>query len=103
MVKRRKPTHPGKIIEEHYIKPLKISKSAFAKAIGISRNTLYKILDGRNGITAEMAIRLSKALNTTPELWMNLQQRFDVWEAENNRSLMSENIRPIVTVAAHSR
>ncbi len=82
MAKKRKPTLPGTIIEEHYIKSLNISKCVLAKALGISRNTLYKILNGRAGITADTAVRLSKVLKTTPELWLNLQQKFDVWEAE---------------------
>jgi antitoxin HigA-1 len=90
-------------LEEHYIKSLKISKSAFAEALGIAKNTLYKILDGRARITASIAARLSKALKTSPELWRNLQQKIDVWEAKRDPSLKSENIRPIVSLAAHSR
>jgi addiction module HigA family antidote len=102
MSKKRKPTLPGIILEEHYIKPLSIGKSVFAKALGISRNTLYKILDGRARITADIAVRLSKVLKTTPELWLNLQQKFDIWEAENDSSLKSENIKPLIAIA-HSR
>ncbi|NGX34897.1 MAG: Antitoxin HigA-1 [Candidatus Anoxychlamydiales bacterium] len=100
MVKKRKPTHPGLILEEHYLKPLNITKSSLAEAIGISRNTLYKILKKESRITADVAIRLSKALRTTPELWLNLQQKYDVWEAEHNKKVHSENIKPIVPLAA---
>ena len=103
MVKKRKPTSPGTIIEEHYIKPLDISKTDFAKALGIARNTLYKILDGRTRITADMAVRLSRLLKTSPELWLNLQQKYDIWEAENDRSLRSENIRPLAELVAHPK
>lgn len=102
MAKKRKPTHPGPILEEHYIKPLDIDKSVLADAAGISRNTLYKILRGDSRITAKVAIRLSKALKTTPELWLNLQQKYDVWEAEHDKALRSENIRPIVGLVAKS-
>ncbi|KKM07960.1 MAG: hypothetical protein KR126chlam4_01511, partial [Candidatus Anoxychlamydiales bacterium] len=102
MVRKRKPTHPGIILEEHYIKPLKITKSFLADSVGISRNTLYKILKKESRITAEVAIRLAKALRTTPELWLNLQQQYDVWEAEHNKEIHSENIRPIVPLAAIS-
>lgn len=102
MVKKRKPTLPGTIIEEHYIKPLNLNKGDLAKSLHISRNTLYKLLKGRLNVTARMAVRLSKIFNTSPELWLNLQQNFDVWEAENDKSLQSESFRPVVPMAAHS-
>ncbi len=105
MKTKRKPTLPGEILEEHYIKPLSLSKSAFAEALGIARSTLYKILDGRARITAYIAIRLAKSLNTSVEMWLNLQQKTDIWEAEHDRSFANEtgNIRPIVELVAHSR
>ena len=99
-MRKRKPVHPGVVIEEHYIKPLDINKSDLADTAGISRNTLYKILKGESRITASMAVRLSKALKTTPELWLNLQQKYDIWEAEHDKSLQSENIKPIIPLAA---
>lgn len=102
MTKKRKPVHPGEILEEHYIKPLDISKSFLADSAGISRNSLYKILRGEARITANMAVRLSKALKTTPELWLNLQQKYDVWEVEHDKQLRLEHIRPIVSIAAKS-
>ena len=78
--KKRKPSHPGKILEELYIKPLKIQKALFAEKMGISRNTLYKILKGKSHITANVALKLSKALNTSVELWLNLQKKYDQLE-----------------------
>ena len=99
-MRQRKPIHPGVIIEEHYIKPLEINKSDLADTAGISRNTLYRILKGESRVTASMAVRLSKALKTTPELWLNLQQKYDIWEAEHDRSLRAENIQPIVSLVA---
>lgn len=103
MERKRKPTLPGTIIEEHYLKPLHISKTALAEALGISRNTLYKILDGRARITTDIAIRLSKALNTSVELWLNLQQKYDIWEAQIEGSIKRETIRPIIPIAGRSR
>ena len=102
MAKKRKPTLPGVILEEHYIKPLAIHKSDLAEAAYIARNTLYRILNGNLRITAYIAVRLAKALRTTPELWLNLQQKYDIWEAENDKELRSENIKPIVSLAAKS-
>lgn len=102
-MRKRKPVHPGVVIEEHYIKPLGISKSGLADASGISRNTLYRILKGESRVTASMAVRLSRALKTTPELWLNLQQKYDIWEAEHDNSLKSENIQPVISLVANPR
>jgi len=79
----REPTHPGKIIREDYLKPLAITISAFASVLGISRKTLSKILNGRGAITPDMALRLSRALNTTADFWLNLQKNHDLWHAEH--------------------
>ena len=103
MAKKRKPTHPGAILREHYVSPLAITITAFAEAIGVSRKTLSKILNEEARITPDMAVRLSKALKTSPELWLNLQQKYDLWEAENNKALCSENIRPLPALVALAR
>lgn len=95
MAKKRKPTHPGEILEEHYLKPLSIPKKKLAEVIGISRKTLHKLIAGESRITAQMAVRLSKALNTTPEIWLNLQQKYDLWEAEQETRI---NASPIVSL-----
>lgn len=103
MVKKRKPTHPGIILEEHYIKILPITLQELSDASGISRNTLYKIRSGNARITANIAVRLSKVFNTTPELWLNLQQKYDIWEAEHNKYICSEHITPIIPMSASAR
>jgi len=78
------PPHPGEILRELCIEPLGISVTEAAKALGVSRKTLSSILNGRSGISPEMAIRLSKAFNTTPESWLNQQVQYDLWMAEQN-------------------
>ena len=105
MIKKRKPSLPGEILYELHIKPLGMNKTSFADAIGISRNTLHNILSGKARITVYIAARLAKALNTSIELWLNLQQKIDIWEVENDRSFKSESasIRPLVSIAAHTR
>ena len=79
--KKRPPTHPGGIIKRHHLEPLSLSVSAAAEALGVSRKTLSKIVNERGAVTPEMALRLSKAFHTTPQLWLNLQQRYDLWHA----------------------
>ena len=103
MVKKRKPTHPGVILEEHYIKELPITLQELSEASGISRNTLYKIRSGNARITANIALRLSKVFNTTPQLWLNLQQKYDIWEAEHDKYICSAHIKPIIFMSASAK
>ncbi len=79
MVRKRKPTHPGEILDEDYIKPLQLNLQKLADRLGISRNTLFKIRSGEYSITPEIAISLAEAFDTTPQLWLNLQQSYDLW------------------------
>ncbi len=81
---KRKPTHPGMIINEDYLKPLKITIKDMAQNLGISRKTLSKIVNEKGSVTPEMALRLSRAFNTTPDLWLNLQKKYDLWIAETS-------------------
>ena len=79
------PPHPGEIIKELCLEPLGISVTEAAKALGVSRKTLSAILNGRAGISPEMAVRLSIAFGTSAESWMNQQVQFDLWKAEQHR------------------
>jgi len=79
---KRKPTHPGKIIQEDYLKPLSLTITEIASTLGVSRKTLSKIINERGAITPDMSLRLARAFDTTPELWMNLQKNYDLWQAE---------------------
>jgi len=80
----RQPTHPGKIIREDYLKPLSMTINEFASVLGISRKTLSKIINERGAITPDMALRLSRAFNTTPDFWLNLEKNYDLWQAEHS-------------------
>lgn len=79
----RKPTHPGTILDEHYIKPLDLNLDELAHRLGIARNTLFKIRTGKASVTPHLALSLAKAFDTTPHLWLNLQQKYDLWVEEN--------------------
>ncbi|MCK5672586.1 MAG: HigA family addiction module antidote protein [Spirochaetales bacterium] len=91
----RKPTHPGDIIKEDYLKPLFITIKDMAKTLGISRKTLSKIINERGSVTPDMALRLSRAFDTTPLLWLNLQRNYDLWSAEE-ASKDWENVQPVI-------
>ncbi len=79
------PPHPGEIIKELYLNPLDLTVTSAAKALGVSRKTLSQILNGRAGISPEMAVRLSIAFNTSAESWINQQGQYDLWQAEQRR------------------
>ncbi len=78
----RRPTHPGNIIKEDYLLPLSITIKDMADTLGVSRKTLSKIINGRGAITPDMALRLSRAFDTTPDFWLDLQKNLDLWNAE---------------------
>jgi len=78
------PPHPGEVLRELCLEPLGISVTDAAEALGVSRKTLSSILNGRSGISPEMAIRLAKAFDTSPESWLHQQVQYDLWEAEQN-------------------
>lgn len=79
------PPHPGEILKSLCLEPLGLSVTDAAEALGVSRKTLSSILNGRAGISPEMAIRLSIAFDTTAESWLNQQTQFDLWHAEQSR------------------
>lgn len=87
------PPHPGEILLEECIKPLNMSITSFSLKIGTSRKNLSEIVNGKTGISAEMALKLSKALGTSPEFWLNLQQAFDLYQARKTVNL--DNIERI--------
>jgi len=76
------PPHPGEVLRELCLEPLGLTVTAAAEALGVSRKTLSAILNGRAGISPEMAIRLSKAFDTSAESWLNQQMQYDLWIAE---------------------
>lgn len=83
------PPHPGEVLRELCIEPLELSVTEAADALGVSRNTLSKILNGRANITPEMAVRLSIAFDTSAESWINMQVQYDMWQAEKKRDSLN--------------
>ena len=79
------PPHPGEVIRSLCLDPLGLTVTEAAAALGVSRKTLSALLNGRAGVSPEMAVRLSIAFDTSAEMWMNQQTRFDLWHAERRR------------------
>jgi addiction module HigA family antidote len=86
MMQMYNPPHPGEILRELCLEPLGISVTKAAQALGVSRKTLSAILNGRAGISPEMAVRLSIAFNTSPESWLNQQAQYDLWLVRQRQS-----------------
>lgn len=84
MIKKLKPMHPGEVLREEFLVPLRMSAGALAKACGLPRTRIERIASEQTAITADTALRLAKALDTTPQLWLNLQIDFDVQVAQQN-------------------
>lgn len=78
------PPHPGEVLRELCVEPLGLTVTDAASALGVSRKTLSAILNGRAGISPEMAIRLGLAFDTSPESWLNQQTQYDLWIAEQS-------------------
>ena len=80
------PPHPGAFIRRQCLDPLGLTVTEAAKGLSVSRNTLSMLLNGRLGISPEMAIRLSEAFGGSPESWLTQQMQYDLWHAQHNRA-----------------
>ncbi|MCK4603599.1 MAG: HigA family addiction module antitoxin [Thermodesulfobacteriota bacterium] len=83
------PPHPGEIIKGLWLNPMGITITQAAKAIGVSRKTLSKIINGQSSITPEMAVRLSIALGGSPESWMGHQVAYDLRQVEQRKEVLN--------------
>lgn len=83
MVKTLPPMHPGEVLREEYLKPLNLSSGKLAKVCGIPRTRIERIANERFGITADTALRLAKALGTSAQFWLNLQNDYDLRVAKS--------------------
>ncbi len=87
------PPHPGEVLRELCLEPLGVTVTSAAQSLGVSRKALSELLNGKSGISPEMAVRLSIAFDTTPESWLTQQMHYDLWRAEQKRqSLHVERI-----------
>lgn len=92
----RKPTHPGVVFLEDVMKPLGLTVTETARMLGVSRKALSEFVNEKASLSPEMALRISKATNTSAESWMNMQQKLNLWNARIHEP---ENIIPFPGVA----
>lgn len=81
---QRKPTSVGEILQEEFLEPLQLKISDLAEILDVHRNTASNIVNNSSRITLEMAVKLAKAFDTSPEFWLNLQNNVDLWELNHN-------------------
>jgi addiction module HigA family antidote len=89
------PAHPGEVIRELCLEPLKLSVTDAAEALGVTRKALSELLNGRAGVSPAMALRLARAFDTSAERWMALQQQYDLWQAR--KAVKLGKVRRLVT------
>lgn len=93
------PPHPGEVLKGLYLQPLNLSITQTAKDLGVSRVTLSELVNGRRGVSPEMAIRLAQAFNTEVEMWLNLQRNYDLWQMQSRVDDIKSQVRRIIPEA----
>lgn len=100
MAKRLKPVHPGEVLREEFLVPMKLSAYAVARACGIPRTRIERVAREETPVTADTALRLAKYFGTTPAFWMNMQAQYDIETAEDSIASEIKRIAPITQDAA---
>ncbi|MBI4989593.1 MAG: HigA family addiction module antidote protein [Rhodocyclales bacterium] len=90
----RRPTHPGAILREDVLPALAMTQTEFAERLGVSRLSVSDLLHGKRAMTPEMAARVARLLNTTPESWLRMQEAVDLWEVRQHPEKLA-GIKPI--------
>ena len=90
-----RPTHPGEMLREDFLPDYGLTVSSFAKALGVSRQTINELLRERRAVSPAMALRLSRLFGNTPEFWLNAQRAVDLWEAARTIKKKVERIKPL--------
>jgi addiction module HigA family antidote len=89
----RVPTHPGEILKEEFLEPLSMTQSYLAKALGTSFRAINELVNEKRGITIEMSLKLSKYFGTTPQLWLNLQNHYDLYKVSKKKKEVLDGVK----------
>jgi addiction module HigA family antidote len=93
--RKRRPTHPGEILREDVLPETGLSQGEFARLLGVSRRTVNEILQEKRPVTVDTAHRLARALNTSPAVWLSLQQDVDLWDTLEANKEVYQQIKPL--------
>jgi antitoxin HigA-1 len=100
MAKKLAPVHPGEVLREDFLNPMKLSPYAVARACGVPRTRIERVTRGKAPITADAALRLARYFGTTPAFWMNIQAQFDLECAADELAAALKKIAPLKRDAA---
>ena len=95
IVRRRRPTHPGAILREDILPAADLTQTILAQMIGVSRRAVNEICQERRGISTDMAHRLARVFNNSPEFWLRMQQAVDLWDAAEANKAEYQRIKPL--------
>ncbi|HIP50508.1 MAG TPA: addiction module antidote protein, HigA family [Campylobacterales bacterium] len=90
---QRVPTHPGEILKEEFLLPYEMTQSHLAKALGTSFRAINELVNEKRGITIEMSLKLSKYFGTSPQLWLNLQNQFDLYKVAKKKKDVIDRVK----------
>ena len=96
----REPTHPGEMLKQEFLIPLGLTQRQLADSIHVPFQRVNEVVRGRRGVTPSTALRLSRFLGTSPDLWLNLQLRWDLYHAMRSEADQIERIRPLEPATA---
>ena len=96
----REPTHPGEVLKEDFLEPLGMTQSYLANAVGVSFRAINELVIGKRGMSTEMALRLAKYFKTSPQLWLNLQNQYDLYRVSRKKSDMLDSLKPCDKIVA---
>jgi antitoxin HigA-1 len=97
---KRQPTHAGEILKEEFMVPLGITQTGLAKDLHTSFRAINELINEKRGMTVEMALRLSKYFGTSPELWLNIQNQYDLYKVSNVKKKIFDEVKTYHTVVA---
>ena len=95
---KRKPTHPGEVLREDVLPGLEMTQTEFARRLGVSRLSVSELLLEKRSLSPDMAIRIGRLTNTTPESWLRMQEALDLWQLERDPKRYRQ-IEPLVATA----
>lgn len=96
LIKRnRRPTHPGEVLREDVLPATGLTQEQLAQRLGVSRRTVNEILNERRPVSVDMAHRLARIFNTTPDVWINMQTALDLWEAAETNKDVYQQLKPL--------
>jgi addiction module HigA family antidote len=91
----REPTHPGEMLQEEFLRPMKLSQRELAEGIRVPYQRVNELVNGRRGVSPNTALRLGKFLGTSAEFWLNVQQRWDLFHAARSEELTLRKIKRV--------